>query len=392
MKVCFITDISVQDVFGLEWINRFAEKTNVSVITFSSYQPEKVDQRIAVYHTMLRGPGIMRLLQSVRFAKEKLRIIKPDVVISLDAGRHAFVSVLTGFHPFILFSYGSDVAYRTRLLRIGNLITRIIIRRADRILSQDIIAKKRMIDLGVKPEKIFVKHWGVDTCFFHPSRKMKCYDIINIHGYNTTDYRYLDIYLKAIYLLKKRGVKIKALLLGNNGYYDKIIHDLGIMDVLNQDRFVSRDHLREYLWRSKIMIDPVYPKYGSDAFGYGIGIIQAMANGTPLVLADRPVTKLTGMDCWFYGKTFTHCDPVSLADTIESLLKNENEQKKISKENRRSAILNFDSKKNTDDIINDIQKLVYRYQGYQEYRRQDRVAREKYLKVSYVPIKLNSDK
>jgi glycosyltransferase involved in cell wall biosynthesis len=356
MKICFITDISTRDVFGLEFVNAFAENHEVSVITFSGFDSKKVNKSVTVYHRCLRG-RLYRLLMSVRYARERLKEINPDVVISLDAGRHAFISVLTGFHPFILFSYGSDVSYRAYLLKLGNLVTRYVVLKADCILAQDKVMYGRLLELGVKPEKIFICHWGVDTKFFHPIEAEKDFDIVNIHGYNVTFYRYINVYLEALKILKDRGVVFRALLVGNEGFYDDLIQRLGIGDVLEQKGFLDEKGLRDVFWRSRVMVDPMYPKY-HDGCGYGVGLVQAMACGVPLVCADRECIMMDGDDRWYHGLVFRHGDAVDLADKIMLLLGDDVICDDVSRMNRLSVKYWFNREHNLVLIEHMIQRVI----------------------------------
>ena len=344
MKICFLTDISNNDVFGKEFIEYFKKNNDVTVITFN----DEIKTN---------------LFSKVMYTKKMLKVIKPDVLMSCNADGPAFISALSGFHPFVLFSYGSDVSYHGHRMELSNLIVKYVVFKADVIVSQDKMIYERLLQLGVKPNKIVLKHWGVDSCFYHIGNKNKKYDVVNIHGYNTTYYRYVDVFLKTVSILDKRGVELKSLLIGNNGYYDKVIHRFGLTTrVLEQKSFLKPKEFRDVLWESKLMVDCMYPPY-HDGCGYGIGLVQAMSCGTPVICADRRVIKLGGVDKWFYGMVFKHNDSIQLADKIECLLNDDVALKTISSLNRKSVEKNFDKTKNMFFIENEIKKKVDVFYG-----------------------------
>lgn len=337
----------------MDFANYFSKNHKVSVITYSD-NIGYLDFSIPVYKAFIDRK---RFFHTLHRTKRWLKEIKPDIIISLNMDYHAGIASLTGFHPFILFSYGSDVSYNAYLSIFKNIVCRYILFKTDLILAQDKIIYERLRDLGVNSKKIFVQHWGVDTKFYHPKKMKKKYDVINLRGYNTTFYCYTDIYLEAIAILKNRGVKIKPILIGNNGYYDEIINNLGLKDFLIQKPYLNKTEFRQILWESKIMIDPVYPVY-HDGTGYGISLIQTMAIGTPVICADRRSVLLNEDDKWFYGKFFEHCNPNDLADKIQFLLNKEDELISISEQNQISVEKNFNQDVNRKIIEDKIKELI----------------------------------
>jgi glycosyltransferase involved in cell wall biosynthesis len=364
MKICFITDISEKDVFGLDFVNYFSKDNDVEVITFFDYNPKLIPSSVKVYRLLNpinynypeKKVYLKQFLKLVELSKNILAETKPDMVISLNMDGHSLLSALSGFHPFIWFSYGSDISYGMYLSFYNKQKGKYILSKADMIFVQDKLMYDRLRQLRVRPKKIIVRHWGVDIDFYHMNEsKEKLYDVVNIHGYNTTYYRYVDVYLEALSILRNRGIKLKAVLIGNKGmigntgFYNKIIDNLGLTDILIQKEFLSSVELRDMFWKTRIMVDPMYPQY-HDGCGYGIGLIQAMASGLPLICADRKCTVMSDEDKWFYGLVFRHCDADDLADKIELLLGDKVRQDNISKYNRLSVEKCFDRDKNMEYI------------------------------------------
>jgi len=236
-----------------------------------------------------------------------------------------------------------------------SFIIKYIMRKADMILAQDVVMGNRIKSIVGKNKKIVVKHWGVDTGFFNYKNNGKTYDVVNLHGYSQYYYRYVDIYLKALSLLKNQGILFKPVLVGNNGFYDKLIQSLDIQDILVQKEYLTPSDYKTILYDSKLLVDPMYPEF-NDGCGFGIATIEAMSCGTPILLADRECAMLNGKNKWFYGFIFKHCDIQSLADNIQFLLDDKILRNNISIMNRGSVEKNFDRDINRGFILDEIKK------------------------------------
>jgi glycosyltransferase involved in cell wall biosynthesis len=101
--------------------------------------------------------------------RKLLQNIQPDIVHVHFIDHLPISALLTGFHPIVATSWGSD------LLRLPKTYTapqQMLLRRAlaaaDLISCNSLSLREATISYGVDPSKIIIRHWGIDLTKFRP--------------------------------------------------------------------------------------------------------------------------------------------------------------------------------------------------------------------------------
>jgi glycosyltransferase involved in cell wall biosynthesis len=141
------------------------------------------------------------------------------------------------------------------------------------------------------------------------------------------EYKGLDILLKALKILKSKHFKARLLVVGEGPLkqiYAKLSSDLGLS--LNQDvsflGYIDDAQLSQLYSQTDIFVLPSRNK----SEGLGLVAIEAMAAGKPIV-----TTKVAGVShyilCCGGGLVVNPNDPMGLANTLETLIKNKRKAK-----------------------------------------------------------------
>jgi glycosyltransferase involved in cell wall biosynthesis len=124
-----------------------------------------VERFVPFYH---RRPRIAGMFDARRSLRRVLRQIRPDV---LDAqyltvnGWHAWMS---GFHPYVVSVWGSDVFVTPRTSRRGAMFARLPLRSADLVVAGSASLMEAAISLGARRDRAVTIASGVDRTSFRP--------------------------------------------------------------------------------------------------------------------------------------------------------------------------------------------------------------------------------
>jgi glycosyltransferase involved in cell wall biosynthesis len=115
-----------------------------------------------------RRSRLLGVLDARRSLRGVLRRVRPDV---LDAqyltvnGWHAWMS---GFHPYVVSVWGSDVLVTPRSSRRGGMYARPALRSADMVVGGSAAVVAAAVSLGARPERAFAIPYGIDRNLFKP--------------------------------------------------------------------------------------------------------------------------------------------------------------------------------------------------------------------------------
>jgi len=159
-----------------EWMAHFARLGHVvSLIVRADaeapggLEPEISVHRIPPYHGMVLGR--FRLPRARRAIGQVLEQIRPDVlhVHDLTTG-FGWLAWLSGFHPYVLSAWGSDVYFVLPQSRTDRLVARLQLRDADLVTANSDDLRRAAICLGARSDRTHKIHQGIDLDRFHPTQ------------------------------------------------------------------------------------------------------------------------------------------------------------------------------------------------------------------------------
>ncbi|MEM4620699.1 MAG: glycosyltransferase family 4 protein [Desulfurococcaceae archaeon] len=170
-------------------------------------------------------------------------------------------------------------------------------RRGARFIAVSSKTKEELVNAGVSRDSIYSILNGVDKHFFRPLSRNEAKSYIeekfNIKtdGFMITHIglsprKGTHVLLKALALLKRKGVKFTALLIGKTGlktyrqYLERMIETLNLKDYIKMLGFVSSTDLPHVYNAADVTVVPSYSE------GSPLVIPESLACGTPVIATD----------------------------------------------------------------------------------------------------------
>lgn len=338
MKICYIADAS--SIHTQRWIRYFADRGHE--IHLISQNPLKSNihgvtlHRLKILRVRMAVNRIINLMQVMRLLKR----IRPDVLHAHFITYYGTLGALTGYHPFVVTAWGSDILIMPRKYRWNERVVKYVLKRSDIITCDGENIKEAMIRLGLEPEKIAIISHGVDTRRFRPIPKDGglCNELGISNSPVIISIRHLDpIYnvetlINSVPLVLKQVPEAKFLIVGRGvqeGYLKELARSLKILGSVRFVGEVSHDEVPRYL-----SLADIYVSTSLSDGGVSVSLMEAMACGLPPIVTDVGDNRKWIKD-GENGFIIPTRDPESLAEKIIYLLGNGELRNKMGKINRQ---------------------------------------------------------
>lgn len=172
MKICFIADAN--SIHTHRWISPLIERGYE--ITLLSYTP--VNKNLPFNFPVIDLPrkfNIPRLRFMVWgiWMRSFLKQLQPDILHAHQIQAAGWLGAMTGFHPFIVSSWGSDLLVEPYRSGFRRKLVKTVLARSDRLVYTSLPQLDSAINLGYAQERMRLIPWGVETKVFHPSHQEK---------------------------------------------------------------------------------------------------------------------------------------------------------------------------------------------------------------------------
>jgi L-malate glycosyltransferase len=336
MKLCFLA--SANSIHSYRWIKYFADKGN-EIHWISLQKNEFDDLKNVKFYLLKQYPTkFLDIILNAIPVKKLIKEIKPDILHAHYAGVNGILGALSGFHPFVLTAWGSDILVAGKNFLMKPLI-KLALKRADLITCDAEHMKEAMIKLGVNPEKIKIIYFGIDTKKFSPGPKDEelirklgienCPVVISLR--NLEPIYDVETLIRAIPLVLKEISSVKFIIAGKGSEEEKLKNlakELKVSESVRFVGFIPNNELPKYLRTVDVYVSTSL----SDA-GISASTAEAMACGLPVI-----ITKTGENEKWVKdgegGYLIPIKNPEILAKKIIYLIKNEKLTKEFGKVNR----------------------------------------------------------
>lgn len=339
MKICYLADAG--SIHTQRWTKYFAVSGHeVHIISKRSCQ----DIEGVKLHLLKRLPessvsAALNLLITVAQARRLINDIKPDLLHShyvLDYGSYGAFS---GFHPFVVSAWGTDVLVVPKKSRFLKALTEYVLKKADLITCDGENSRSAMIDLGIDGKKMELISHGIDTEEFHPAKRdsgirrelglSESQIVISLR--NLMPIYDVGSLIRAVPLVSKRVPEAIFLVAGEGrDRYSlmKLAEALGVSDRVIFAGSIPHEKLPGYLASSDVYVSTSI----SDG-GVAVSTLEAMACGLAVVTTD-----VGDVRNWIKdgenGFVVPTKSPERLAEKIIYLLENTDDLKRFGTINR----------------------------------------------------------
>ena len=361
MKIFYI--VPLESIHAERWMRYFADAGH-DIHLITSDKPSQIIKNVKVNPLKRFGPHfpiISHLVNSIakEFQFRKLiRTLKPDIIHAHYIMRATLLGAVSGFHPFVVTVWGSDILIAPKESKISRYIAKYVLRKADLITCDGENVKKAMIKLGVNSSKIKIIYFGVDTEKFirgpkdeELKNKLEISDSPIIISLRRLEPLYdVETLIRCIPFVFKEVPQAKFIIAGKGSEETKLKALAKSLKILESIRFVGwipHNELPQYIASADIYVSTAL----SDA-GLAVSTAEAMASELPVIITDFGDNRKWVKD-GINGFIIPLRDPEVLAQKIIYLLQNESERKKLGKANRQI----IEEKNNWEKEMGKMEKL-----------------------------------
>jgi len=334
VKILYLADGG--SIHTKRWLAYFAKQGHeVHLITDKPSDLEGV-----TLHVLPKADNVyLKLFKGYRYTRSIISNLAPDIVHAHYLTLYGWLAAFSGFHPFILTVWGSDVLVAPHESWIKRYLTGYVLRRADVVTSDGEHLRVPLKGFGLEMGKLQMIYFGVDTQRFRPVTKgEKGRELGLSESQVVISVRNLEpIYdvatlVRASPLILKEAPGTIFLVMGK-GSQDALLKDLAMsLGVEKHFRFTGAlppEVLPEYLAAADVYVSTSL----SDA-GLAASTAEAMACGLPVVVTDNGDNR-KWIEDGVNGFIIPQQNPESLAAKVLIMLKDENLRIEFGIKNRK---------------------------------------------------------
>lgn len=279
-------------IHTVRWANALAKRGHEVHLLTIKHVRKCIDSRVNIHELPFPRPyGYYLNTFPVR---RLLRHIRPDLLHAHYASGYGTLGRLSGFRPYILSVWGSDVfdfptrSHRNRRVIIANL------KAADRICSTSHTMAKHTERLASDIPLPTVTPFGIDIEQFRPEHGLRDERFITIGTLKTLSPKYgIDILIHAFALTRAKlqaqdprlASRLRLLIIGggpDRSSLENLAAEIGIMDATEFTGPVPHEEAAKYLNSMDIYV----ATSRKDSESFGVAVLEASACGVPVVVSD----------------------------------------------------------------------------------------------------------
>ncbi|MBC7073928.1 glycosyltransferase [Candidatus Parcubacteria bacterium] len=353
MKICYIA--SANSIHSFRWIKYFAEKGHeIHWISLQKSEFE-IPKNIKFYQLKQFRVKFFDIIFNAFPIRKLIKKIQPDILHAHYAGVNGILGALSGFHPFVLNIWGSDIFEVPRKSIFHKYLIKFTLEKTDFICSTSKIMKKE-IQKYVNKE-VLVTPFGVDCELFKPMPNLKPKNKIIIGTIKALEKKYgIDYLIRTFYLLvKKYPCFPLELHIGGKGSLKKRLRNLcKKLGIEKKVKFLG------YIPHQKV--PQIFNTFDVAVFlslkeSFGVAVLEAEACGVPVVvsnvggLPEVVENNITGF-------IVPSKDEKSAADAIEKLIINPTLRKEMGINARKFVLESYEWYKNVQ-IMENLYKKIF---------------------------------
>ena len=358
MRICFIAQKSIHTK---RWIEYYSTKGyDIHLITnyFDDYHKCKVhvvDYKLWKLSPLFKAVTIRKIIND----------IKPDIVHGHQVTPFGLYGYLSGFKPFVLTAWGSDILITPKESLFIKYLTKLVLKNADLITCDGLNSKEAIEKMNCNLDVKVIYH-GVNTNLFNPNVKDHSVEEKSHLENSSTVISIRNLYpiydiatlIESIPHIIEQVPSTKFLIAGvgsEENNLKALVKKLEVDDFVSFIGSIEHSDLPQYLSSADVYVSTSL----SDG-GIANSTLEAMSCGLAPVVTDIGDNKLwirNGIN----GYVIPIKNPELLADKIVYLLKNKNLRMKFGEINRKLVEEKADYNKEMEKMEYLYNDLIKRY-------------------------------
>ncbi len=166
MRLCYIANAN--SIHTRRWVMPFVQRGDeVHVISYMRVTRPWPEVAL-VDLTQLPNPPKGKQYYWAYWLRNYLHRTRPDILHAHQVSIAGWLGALTGYHPFVISAWGSDLLIEPKRSRWGRWKTQFALKHCDALTAPSPLLVKSALNLGVKREHVHFIPWGVETDVFTP--------------------------------------------------------------------------------------------------------------------------------------------------------------------------------------------------------------------------------
>jgi glycosyltransferase involved in cell wall biosynthesis len=290
----------------------------------------------------------LRYLKSIKALKKFILQEKPDIIHAHYASSYGLMGAISGFHPYFLSVWGSDVYDFPKKSFVHRKIFKWNLCQADCILSTSNSMAK---EIGIYTnKKIEVTPFGVDIEMYKPNFQNCDYFTIGTVKSLEKKYGIDDLIETFSLLLREQFEKPLRLLIVGDGTERKKLEDIVLEKKISDKVIFTGKVKQDEVASFHQQLDVFVALSVDDSESFGVSTVEAMSCSVPVVVSDVSGFKEVVIDNET-GFVVPKKNPQLACKTIKKLLLNNDLRKQIGENARRHVINEYDWKKNLSNAV-----------------------------------------
>lgn len=278
---CIVYLANAANIHTMRWTEHFLKKGyEIHIISFEMAEISGAN----IINLPVQTFGTAGFWRTVYKIRRIIREIKPVLLHAHYAGMYGLYGALSGFHPYVLSVWGTDVLVVPKKSFFHKQVIRFNLAKADYICSTSKFMAK---EAGLYTNKnMTITPFGIDTNFYKQTDLKSNRDEIIIGTIKGLDFLYgIDILIKAYHIVRSNNPdkKISLMIAGEGEHrasFEKLTVNLGISDTVTFLGRIQQKDVPFYLNRFSIFAAL------SRSESFGVAVLEASACNLPVVVSD----------------------------------------------------------------------------------------------------------
>jgi glycosyltransferase involved in cell wall biosynthesis len=244
-----------------------------------SFRPAEIEGARVTYVGGFERLGKARYLLQARRVRAMVQHRAPDVLHALHLTSYGFLGALSGYHPFVLSAWGTDILEAPRLSPFHGWLTRYSLRRADAVTATGPDLATQTARYAPPGRDVHVIPYGVDLGRFQPRARPEGENVVIGTAARLSPEKGLTYLLDAFALLKGRyGERVALRIAGDGperGRLQEHARRLGFE--VDWAGWLEHEALPAFLQSLDVFVLPSLHE------GFGVAAVEASAMELPVV-------------------------------------------------------------------------------------------------------------